>query len=106
MIQHGEFDFDGATYDPNLDHHRLAKQLLRVFAVMRDGKWRTLEEVSTIVVAPEGSVSARLRDFRKDKFGGHEVERRRRGDEERGLWEYRVETNKGRAHELAIRRRE
>jgi len=41
---------------------------------------------------PEASVSARLRDLRKEKFGGHVVERRA---VKRGLFEYRVIVRKG-----------
>jgi hypothetical protein len=36
---------------------------------------------------PEASISARLRDFRKEQFGKHVVERRRRSQ---GQWEYRL----------------
>lgn len=38
-------------------------------------------------VAAVASISARLRDLRKPKFGGYVVERRRRTV---GTWEYRV----------------
>jgi hypothetical protein len=44
---------------------------------MADGEWHTLKELSTITGASEASCSARLRDFRKPKFGGHTVDRRR-----------------------------
>jgi hypothetical protein len=57
---------------------------------MIDGQWRTLAEISAVIRCPEASVSARLRDLRKNKFGGYLVERRRRGAERRGLFEYRV----------------
>ena len=57
---------------------------------MRDGAWRTLDEISVAVGAPPASVSARLRDLRKEKFGAHLVERRSRGERGRGLYEYRV----------------
>jgi hypothetical protein len=72
--------FDGETYDPPKDHARLSKQLDRVFALMRDGRYRTLAELSACVGAPEGSVSARLRDLRKQKFGGWVVDRKRIGN--------------------------
>jgi len=39
----------------------------------------------------EAGISARLRDFRKIKFGGHKVYRRRRGEASKGLHEYRLE---------------
>ena len=60
-----------------------------VFDAMRDGQWRTLEAISMSTGAPQASVSARLRDFRKEKFGGHHVERRRM-KELGGLFEYRL----------------
>ena len=69
--------FGGYTYSEPLDGDRLRKQLYKVWKVVRDERWHTLAELSEIVEAPEASVSARLRDFRKDKFGAHVVERER-----------------------------
>lgn len=82
--------FDGKTYDPERDEDRLKTQLFSVWGLMRDGKWRTLEEISHAVYCPEASVSARLRDFRKRKFGGHTVER---AYVSRGLFKYRLIPN-------------
>jgi hypothetical protein len=39
----------------------------------------------------EAGVSARLRDFRKSDFGGHVVNRRRRGECSLGVFEYQLE---------------
>lgn len=86
--------FDGWTFDPAHDHGRLAAQLGRVFALMRDGGWRTLEEIGAATGDSVQSVSARLRDLRKAKFGGHRVDRRRRGEPSAGLFEYRMEAVK------------
>jgi hypothetical protein len=70
--------FGGDTFDPTLDEERLRKQLALVWRIMFDGQWRTLAQLSREADgAPEASVSARLRDFRKAKFGGHTVERQR-----------------------------
>jgi hypothetical protein len=82
--------FGGVTYDPELDGERLGKQLTKVRELMLDGEWRTLRQCSDFTGAPEASISARLRDLRKPRFGEYVVERRRRGEAERGLWEYRV----------------
>lgn len=82
--------FGGETYDPAQDHDRLSAQLRRVWLVVRDGRWRTLAEISELTGDPEASVSARLRDLRKPKFGGYQVSRQRRGYRT-GLHEYRVE---------------
>lgn len=81
--------FDGSTYDPARDRARLQRQLARVREIMRDGQWRTLAELAAETGAPEASVSARLRDLRKQKFGALFVERRRVPGEN-GLHTYRV----------------
>lgn len=80
-------DFDGATFDPDRDHERLAKQLTAVRRAMSDHEWHTLYALSLTTLAPEASVSARIRDLRKAKHGGHTIERRYMGG---GLWEYRL----------------
>lgn len=77
--------FDGATYQPDRDRERLSAMLWRVQAVMADGHWHTLSELSARTGGSEAAVSARLRDLRKPKFGGHQVVRRY---VRRGLWEY------------------
>lgn len=82
--------FDGKTYSEKRDGERLVSQFSRVFDLMKDGRWRTLEEIAETVRGSESGVSARLRDMRKPKFGGHTVERRTRGNRKRGLFEYRL----------------
>lgn len=79
--------FGGDTYKPPRDGDRLRAQLARVQGVMQDGAWRTLAQVAVATGDPEASVSARLRDLRKDKFGGHTVERE---FVSKGLWRYRL----------------
>jgi hypothetical protein len=79
--------FDGITYEPTLDQDRLASQLERVAALMADGRWRTLDEIVAECGGTAASISARLRDFRKVRFGAHQVDRRRIGH---GLFEYRL----------------
>lgn len=68
-------DRDGGTYVPGEDSARLNRQQRRVFDVIKDGKWWTLAEIAAMTGASEASVSARLRDFRKERFGGSTVER-------------------------------
>ncbi len=85
--------FGGATYDPELDHDRLSTQLVKVrdYLWSYSPNWFTLRELSLQLNEPEASVSARLRDLRKDKFGGHEIEARRQPRSgKRGTWEYRL----------------
>jgi hypothetical protein len=69
---------------------RLNGQQRRVYLAMRDGAWRTLREIADATGDPDASVSARLRDLRKEKFGGFIVERRRRGETPKGTHEYRL----------------
>lgn len=82
-------EFDGKTYKPERDRDRLAAQLGAVKSLMADGKWRSLDEIAGIVNAPPASVSARLRDLRKAKFGGLAVKRQYLRD---GVWQYRIAT--------------
>ncbi len=79
--------FDGSTYEEDRDASRLNKQMARVYAAMHDGQWRTLDEIAAITGDPAPSISARLRDFRKPKFGGRIIEREHRGA---GIWAYRM----------------
>ena len=81
---------DGETYSERHDGARLRGQIADVFEVMKDGQWRTLDEIAHATGHPTTSVSTRVRDFRKPKFGGHTVERRPRGERSRGLFEYRL----------------
>jgi len=82
--------FDGPVYDPDLDRARLTKQHEQIRDLMLDGKWRTLGEIAELTGQPEASISAQLRHLKKARFGGYEVPKQRRGNERRGLWEYRV----------------
>jgi hypothetical protein len=85
-------NFDGATFEPKRDAQRLVSQLESVFNLMRDGQWRSLDRIQFATGHPQASISARLRDLRKDVHGGHDVERRHVGG---GLFEYRLIENEG-----------
>jgi len=82
--------FNGPAYKPEHDQKRLTTQHGRIRDVMSDEKWRTLSEIETLTGDPASSISAQLRHLRKPRFGSHVVDRRRRGDREQGLFEYRV----------------
>ena len=84
--------FDGNTYDHEADHDRLAAQLRRVYLLMLDDEWHTLAEIARRTNDPQTSVSSRLRDLRKEKFGAHTVERRCMGRGS-GLYEYHLIVN-------------
>lgn len=83
-------DFDGSTYSPVHDRARLSRQLdaVREFATVgMGGDWFTLGYAAAKLDVPERSVSARLRDLRKAKWGSWVVERRRVSG---GYWQYKV----------------
>ena len=87
-------DFDGKTFDPALDGVRLSGQLERIRDIMVEAapRWLTLQDLKFMTDYPETSISARLRDLRKDKFGGYIVNRRRKAGA--GTWEYSLELPK------------
>jgi hypothetical protein len=73
-----------STYNEHRDSARLKLQQDKVRALMSDGNFRTLEEISLMTGAPPASASARLRQLRKE---GYEVQREY---VRRGLFKYRV----------------
>ena len=85
-----EAKFDGSNYDPKHDRRRLTGQILRIFEATKNANWNTLEEIQYLTGDPQASISAQLRNLRKDRFGGHIVEKRYRGDKSKGLWEYKL----------------
>ena len=82
-------DHDGDTYQRGADKLRLNSQQLDIYRCMRDGRWWTLAALSRAAGHPEASVSARIRDFRKDKFGQFLVDSERVPGQ-KGLWRYRL----------------
>lgn len=73
------------------DGPRLRAQLERVRNLMRDGEWRTLHDIGTRTGDPEASVSARLRDLRREGL----VVERKRVPKGNGLHVYRVLAPRG-----------
>lgn len=78
----------GATFDARLDGTRLNTQARKVWDVMSNGHWLTLAALETLTGYPQASISARLRDFRKKRFGGHDVLHVR---SKTGQWWYKLE---------------
>lgn len=87
--------FDGPEYQPVRDNPRLSTQLMRIFALMQDGAWRSLAEIEQATGDPAASISAQLRHLRKPRFGLHIVDRRLRDGSAGGLYEYRLTVNDG-----------
>lgn len=84
----------GPAYDARHEDVRLRTQREVIRDVMLSaaecGAWLTLKELAGITRYGEASISAQLRHLRKPAFGGQAVEKRRRGEPGRGVWEYRL----------------
>lgn len=78
---------DRGTFDRKRDLSRLNQQMMDVYRLMMDGQWRPLFAIAHHTGHPEASVSARLRDLKKDRFGAHIVEKRYIAN---GVWHYRL----------------
>ena len=76
--------FDGSA--PGVTETR-ERQISAVWWIMKDGAWHTLPQIARKVNCPMQSVSARLRDMRKKRYGSHIIEREYLYD---GLWRYRL----------------
>lgn len=81
--------FRGRTIVESVDTPRLESQQQRVTALMSDGRFRTLAQISAATGYPEASISARLRDATRPEHGGF-LKDRERVPGERGLWRYRL----------------
>ena len=96
---HAPLRFDGPAYEPKHDQARLTGQIQRIYqAVLAASyldQWLTLGELAERTGDPEASISAQLRHLRKPRFGSHVIDKRRRGAERSGLWEYRLEASDG-----------
>lgn len=85
--------FDGETFCIERDEIRLTGQLAAVYAVMSMGRWHTLADLARAAGGitgrrySEAGVSARIRDLRKPRFGGHRIDAEHVRD---GLWRYRM----------------
>ena len=81
-------NFDGETYDKEIDGERMTTQLELVRDIMSDQRWHRNLEVANKVGCTESGAAARIRDLRKEKFGSWEIVRRRVAHGN-GLHEYR-----------------
>ena len=91
-MEEAQMRFSGGTYDETLDRDRLTTQYNKCFDLMLDGQWHTLKELVAYSNGTEQAVSARVRDMRKVRFGGHTVDRRRVAGK-RGIYEYKLTLN-------------
>ena len=82
--------FHGESYDTQLDYERLTSLLGRVFTLMEDGEWRTLDQIQGMTGGSTQGISMRLRDYRSSRCGSHTLFKRRTGDPKAGVWEYQL----------------
>ena len=82
--------FNGSDYVPEFDQNRLTGQIRRIYTLMKDGRFRTLSEIEAATGDPQASISAQIRHLKKERFGSHVVNKRRRGDPTQGLFEYQL----------------
>jgi hypothetical protein len=80
---------DGNTFNQERDGQRLGRLSEAVYDLMLDGKWRTFQEIQAVTGGSIPSISARLRDFRKARWGRQEVERQAVPNRP-GLFRYRL----------------
>lgn len=80
-------DLEGDTKDL-----RLAGQLVRVYEAIRNHEWWSLRDLSEAVGGSATSMSARIRDLRKDRFGGFTIDKQMTDP---GLYRYRLVPNSG-----------
>jgi len=79
---------DGRTYDPDRDFGRLSHQMRHVWRLLADGNWHTPQEVCNLIGCSDAAATARIRDLRKPRYGGHVVKSRPRAGG--GTWEYKI----------------
>jgi len=79
-------DFDGESYSRALDRVRLNEQLWAVYRALLTGKRWTIRELTEHCERElgkpmsENGIGARLRDLRKERFGGFDIPKDRIGD--------------------------
>lgn len=89
-VEFSKATFNGSDYVPKFDDTRLRGQIKDIYELMKDGKFRTLREISDLTGHPEASVSAQIRHLKKARHGSHVVNKQPRGEREKGLWEYQL----------------
>lgn len=68
----------------------LPNQIERIFHLMKDGTFRSLDEIHRITGDSTASISAQLRNLKKERFGRHTLNKVYCGE---GLWKYQIKVN-------------
>lgn len=69
-----QIDMFPKAYD--IEGNELKGSHKKIYDVMRDGKWITLEKLAQLTGMTGSGASACMRNLRMAKFGAHEVERK------------------------------
>ena len=85
-------DFDGDDYVANRDNTRLTNQIDKVRMYMENAGYLTVKQIAADLKQPEPSVSAQIRNLRKDRFGARTVNREYRGN---GCYAFKLEPKEG-----------
>ena len=81
--------FDGWHFDAKKDQERLTKQMRGIYKVLKEAKvWLTVSEIEEETGYAQPSISAQLRNMRKEKFGSLDVRGRYR--EGTRIFEYKL----------------
>ena len=81
--------FQGSDYAEEFDYGRLSGALRRVYDAMKCGQWQTTFETAERASVKNHETVTRMRRHIKN-MDGHSIEKRRRGNKEDGLFEYRI----------------
>ena len=81
--------FDGRHFDAEKDQVRLTAQMKGVYETLKSRAWMTVSEIESETGYPQPSISAQLRNMRKEKFGALDVRGRYRAGTR--IFEYRIE---------------
>jgi len=68
--------FDGLDARTEPDRIRLSGQCLDIYNILLDGKWHTVAEIEQLTGFMGTSISAQIRNLRKDRFGCHDIEKK------------------------------
>lgn len=84
----GRLRFDGPGLTVQ-DEVALTKSLQKAYDYLADGQWHLLSEMADALGITEQGASARCRDLRKPRNGGHDVVKERVPGAAR-VWRYRL----------------
>lgn len=86
-----ETRFDGSDYVQERDSKRLSTQLGQIEYFMEDKGYLSLQEISDATGHPHASVSAQLRNLRKERFGSRVIDKKYVAN---GLYQYKLVAEK------------